>query len=420
MRPAGAVEKNWGKHRAERANLDKRDKLIQEVIDTERSYVASLQTMAAQYAAPLKENPQKYGVKREQVATVFENIDPIAAFHLIFLVELEKERNLAKVIIRFGDFLKMYTTFISTYDKVVRLLGQMRKSSKFTRFLDETRMHVECKGLDLMSFMIMPIQRIPRYELLLRELISCSEIDPDLNQAYDRIRYIAKHVNETQRHVENMLKLLEIQDRITNSDLEFDLLQPHRRLIKEGRLQQKTASKLHKLKPRVIFLFSDIILWTSTSNSYLGHIDLSCVTIKDHDSEKNKDITFRLGIDGNEASDLVWRCETPAECVEWREAINTAMVKLCEVFVSRLDEKDRERFVAMSGDVTVGKAEMLRQAKLSIRRKKYERQQGGAMHTFMKEKLHELQTNNNTIGNDDDDKESSFEASTITSEVNNE
>lgn len=95
-----------------------------------------------------------------------------------------------------------YTTYISGYDKCVRLLGQMRKSRKFTKFLDETRTDPECKGLDLMSFLIMPIQRIPRYELLLRELISCDDPDPqsEMAQAYNRVRYIAKHVNETQRH----------------------------------------------------------------------------------------------------------------------------------------------------------------------------------------------------------------------------
>ncbi|CEP03357.1 hypothetical protein PBRA_003117 [Plasmodiophora brassicae] len=388
MRPSS--EKSWGKHRAERANFEKREKLTQEVVDTERTYVNSLQTLITKYVAPVKVDPGKYGVK---VHTVFENVEPIAAFHVIFLKELEKDRNLARTINKFGDYLKMYTTYISGYDKCVRLLGQMRKSRKFTKFLDETRTDPECKGLDLMSFLIMPIQRIPRYELLLRELISCDDPDPqsEMAQAYNRVRYIAKHVNETQRHVENMMKLLEIQDRISDSDLSFDLLQPHRRLLKEGKISQKTTSKLNKIKQRVLFLFSDIVLWTSSSNAYLGHVDISCISLKP--DVKHPDTSFRMVVESGtaavEETELIWRCETAAECQEWVKAIDDAMTKLCEVFISRLDDKEKEKFGQLNAGASADKAEMIRQAKLSIRRKKYART-GGAMHLFMKEKLNEL------------------------------
>lgn len=61
MRPSS--EKSWGKHRAERANFEKREKLTQEVVDTERTYVNSLQTLITKYVAPVKVDPGKYGVK---------------------------------------------------------------------------------------------------------------------------------------------------------------------------------------------------------------------------------------------------------------------------------------------------------------------------------------------------------------------
>jgi hypothetical protein len=37
--------------------------------------------------------------------------------------------------------------------------------------LHEAEQNPRCNGLTLISFLIMPIQRIPRYELLLKELI---------------------------------------------------------------------------------------------------------------------------------------------------------------------------------------------------------------------------------------------------------
>ena len=39
------------------------------------------------------------------------------------------------------------------------------------RYLTSARTHPDAKGLDLRSFLIMPVQRVPRYRLLLKELL---------------------------------------------------------------------------------------------------------------------------------------------------------------------------------------------------------------------------------------------------------
>ncbi len=56
-----------------------------------------------------------------------------------------------------------------------------------------------------MSYLIMPVQRIPRYQLLLRELDKVTEEGhPEkqhLGEALQKIEHIAKHVNEEKRNV---------------------------------------------------------------------------------------------------------------------------------------------------------------------------------------------------------------------------
>jgi hypothetical protein len=61
----------------------------------------------------------------------------------------------------------------------------------------------------------MPIQRIPRYLLLLKELIKHTpESHPDftnLNEAHDKIQKVANALNEAEREAESMHKIYLIQ-----------------------------------------------------------------------------------------------------------------------------------------------------------------------------------------------------------------
>jgi hypothetical protein len=89
-----------------------------------------------------------------------------------------------------------------------------------------------------MSYLIMPVQRIPRYELLLRELkrytLKTDPGYPALEEAFDKIKAIASHVNEEKRKIESMSKLVEIQSKIQG---DFGtLLQAHRHLIRKRSL----------------------------------------------------------------------------------------------------------------------------------------------------------------------------------------
>ena len=69
-------------------------------------------------------------------------------------------------------------------------------------------------SLELTALLIMPIQRIPRYRLLLQELLKYTpETHPDyanINKAVAEIMKVAEHVNEGIRHTENSRLLVDI------------------------------------------------------------------------------------------------------------------------------------------------------------------------------------------------------------------
>jgi hypothetical protein len=70
--------------------------------------------------------------------------------------------------------LKLYVDYVNKFDDAMMTYGDLSKNNqRFTEFLLTAKSSAST-NLDLASILIMPVQRIPRYELLLRELIKCT------------------------------------------------------------------------------------------------------------------------------------------------------------------------------------------------------------------------------------------------------
>lgn len=64
--------------------------------------------------------------------------------------------------------------------------------------LQKSRDHPDVKGADLMNFLILPVQRLPRYVLLLRDLLKYTpeahvDFEP-LSKAVDKMSSVADYV----------------------------------------------------------------------------------------------------------------------------------------------------------------------------------------------------------------------------------
>lgn len=147
--------------------------------------------------------------------------------------------------------------------------GQSMSSSQRKRvkaFLKKAREHPMHSQISLESYLLLPIQRVPRYKLLvsvfiyinkidnlllillkLTELAMCTPARSDglrdaLDDALTEISSLASLMNEEKRDADSRLRLLDWQKRFTNSG-RSPLVQPHRRLVMEGPL---TLSRIVK------------------------------------------------------------------------------------------------------------------------------------------------------------------------------
>ena len=119
-------------------------------------------------------------------------------------------------------------------------------------------------GLDLTSYLIAPVQRIPRYVMLLEDLLKYTpqehEDAEDLRAAVDKMREVADYVNEKKREAENLNKVLRVQEVLSGK---IELLEDaSRRFVREGPLVDMSGAEK---KNRYYFLFNDSLVASQQS-----------------------------------------------------------------------------------------------------------------------------------------------------------
>ncbi|KAJ7139844.1 hypothetical protein C8R44DRAFT_765562 [Mycena epipterygia] len=107
-------------------------------------------------------------------------------------------------------------------------------------YLKRCRISPRHSQLNLEGYLLLPVQRIPRYRLLLTELLTSTPptyeyMDDPLDRSLAEISLLANNMNEGKRESESRRKLVQWQSRIRGK-FPSPLVQPHRRLIMDGQL----------------------------------------------------------------------------------------------------------------------------------------------------------------------------------------
>ncbi|XP_041533910.1 FYVE, RhoGEF and PH domain-containing protein 4 [Microtus oregoni] len=260
-------------------NEQKLHKIASELLLTERAYVSRLNLLDQVFYCKLLEEANRGSFPAEMVNKIFSNISSINAFHSKFLLpELEKRMQEWETTPRIGDilqklapFLKMYGEYVKGFDNAVELVKNMtERVPQFKAVTEEIQRQKICGSLTLQHHMLEPIQRIPRYEMLLKDYLKkLSPESPDWNDAKKSLEIIstaASHSNSAIRKMENLKKLLEIYEMLGEEE---DIVNPSNELIKEGQIL-KLAARNTSAQERYLFLFNNMLLYCVPRFSLVG------------------------------------------------------------------------------------------------------------------------------------------------------
>ncbi|KAL6438921.1 hypothetical protein ACFW04_003755 [Cataglyphis niger] len=255
---------------------DTRTHVVVELYDTERSYVEALQILVNKYLQPLK-SPENAGlVDAGTVDEIFYQIPALLSHHEVFLEELRRRLDTWELKQTIGDvFLDVFTkpVVLETYTLFLDNWKSARKAIKttcqakpaFARFLE--MMEREHKGkLGLDQLLIKPVQKIPRYELLIQRLLKHTDpTHPDyelLQAAQKEVHELVVKINCTERESleweQQQTTLREVQALVEGL---AGIVTNDRAFVRHDLVT--IASNQGTRKERALFLFSDLLVITS-------------------------------------------------------------------------------------------------------------------------------------------------------------
>eukprot|EP01117_Protostelium_nocturnum_P004932 TRINITY_DN1787_c0_g1_i1.p1 TRINITY_DN1787_c0_g1~~TRINITY_DN1787_c0_g1_i1.p1 ORF type:complete len:1092 (+),score=516.84 TRINITY_DN1787_c0_g1_i1:87-3362(+) len=272
--------------RVQAARYVVRKKIATELLTTEQSYLKNLNLVKTLVE---KVRSQKI-VESDILFKVFANTEDLVSSHTLFHQDLEgalkdwKDENstVGNIILKHSaSFLPLYRPYIHNFNSSFATVHYLRK--KVANF-QKTVNTFENEFSSLDSFLILPVQRIPRYILLLRDMMKYTDEShsdyPLLKQASSFLDEGLKNINSSIDNsiMENTTKIIEIENIIDGLHGEYEtLLAPGRKFIREGRLalkiekDKKASAKLKGKSPFSAFkksesnpyfaLFSDILIY---------------------------------------------------------------------------------------------------------------------------------------------------------------
>ncbi|GAA5895216.1 hypothetical protein JCM6882_006617 [Rhodosporidiobolus microsporus] len=301
----------------------KREAVLKEIVETEQTYLRGLEELCGIYVASASVPLSTAGTGKKDTVlpaaerrAVFSNIEAIRDFHRKILLpdllaavrgggeSVEVAGKVGEVFMQHASFLKIYSSYINGFDDALARIQTWAKTTssssrpgtsagnygspalgsltsfdatagiasslsssqkkRIKSWMKRCKAHPSHSQISLESYLLLPIQRIPRYRLLLESLSACTpspatataspanldpsaspsvslasslrlEPHPTLAQAVQEMDAVAVILNESKRENEGRAQLLNWQNRITQK-FKSSLVQPHRALLRSGNL----------------------------------------------------------------------------------------------------------------------------------------------------------------------------------------
>ncbi|KAJ3065586.1 hypothetical protein HDU98_011068 [Podochytrium sp. JEL0797] len=224
-----------------RQSPTRRAHIAAEVLSTERTYVNELKTLVSLYADPLERGI----LGSADMAALFANLKSV--FHL--LPNLERalqspDQPLGSIFNEAAPFFKMYSAYYNNFDTANEMVmhleqlaasgtGQLQSplkstalsmtslssahstlssrrtlAKKFKNLVKIAKTSPSHTQISLQSYLILPVQRLPRYKLLVDQLLESTPIHhpdrADLKSAAAAIRACVAECNDKKRETEHL------------------------------------------------------------------------------------------------------------------------------------------------------------------------------------------------------------------------
>ncbi|XP_048464434.1 pleckstrin homology domain-containing family G member 4B-like [Rhincodon typus] len=231
-------------------SYNKMQHIMEEILVTEREYVRSLGYIVTHYFPEMERMDLPQDLRGQRTA-IFGNLEKLYNFHChYFLKELEncakEPSRVGRCFLRHEELFGLYALYSKNKPRSDFLL-----SSQGNSFFRAKQLELGDK-MDLASYLLKPIQRISKYNLLLRDMFKeCSAAQEkeckELKEAHKVVCFQLRHGND-------LLAMDDIQECDVNLKEQGQLLRQDEFVVWCGRRKWY----------RHVFLFEDLLLFSKT------------------------------------------------------------------------------------------------------------------------------------------------------------
>eukprot|EP00615_Pteridomonas_danica_P018798 CAMPEP_0114408250 /NCGR_PEP_ID=MMETSP0102-20121206/22542_1 /TAXON_ID=38822 ORGANISM="Pteridomonas danica, Strain PT" /NCGR_SAMPLE_ID=MMETSP0102 /ASSEMBLY_ACC=CAM_ASM_000212 /LENGTH=674 /DNA_ID=CAMNT_0001575105 /DNA_START=29 /DNA_END=2051 /DNA_ORIENTATION=- len=200
----------------------------------------------------------------KEARLIFGNLLQIRELTKHLLSDLETviqdpRAKIGPVFVKLAPFLRMYLIYYQSFDSARAALDRLRSAFWCDAFISACEAQPCCNRRGLKDFMIEPVQRVPRYELLIKEVIRYTPPghpnNPMLLKALKEVKEVADGMNLDMGSSDSRLKVASLSVQWVG----VDFTAPHRMFIKEGVL---IKTDRHGMKRKNVFLlFNDLMCY---------------------------------------------------------------------------------------------------------------------------------------------------------------
>ena len=250
----------------------KRVDVLKEIHDTEERYVNDLKLMTENFNEQLFE---AHNIPLDVYKRTFKSVNEIYPIHKNFLDALKKvgyvlETSIGPLFLKYIPFFRVaaphVANFSSTVQEITDLLKQNRSFEKAVNQICQTVFD----GNTVESLLVTPVQRIPRYPLLLRELLKCTSDahwdKPEIELAFDNLTKLTQEIDKKTSEQKNANTMASLQKKI---GLRYNILANSRSFI------SKFANENDYL-----LLFNDLLLIITKFEDKTQFLEFPLITTK--------------------------------------------------------------------------------------------------------------------------------------------
>lgn len=245
--------------------------VLREIFKSETGYQVNMKVLKDFYFVGLLNLRDSFPELQDlRLDVMFSIIKQIYNLHKVLFLELNTLNpvslkhvvDVCDIFIEFCLLLRIYAQYAQMFEMVSSILNDLRASNeKFVQELARLQNDPKSKNQMIDSYLVMPIQRIPQYTLLLKELVSNLDVD---SIARERAELALKKISESGVYINSAIHLREKRETLAEIENQFNgsvaLLQYGRHFVKSGQLQKITRNG----KPRTytFHLFNDLLLYS--------------------------------------------------------------------------------------------------------------------------------------------------------------